>query len=128
MSKLKKVFTSGCIFEVTINHCPLLRIFWRKSLNNKINKLHDKCLPVICNNKQSKFAQLLKQDIPVSTHTRNFKFLQLNILKILDISGIKLREFHKFDRNSQNFVIANSIELLIRCNFIKKETGTGVFL
>ena len=76
MSKLKKTFTSGCIFEITFNHYPLLRMFCSKALNNKINKPHDKCLPVICNNKQSKFAQLLKQDRTLSTHTRNFKFLQ----------------------------------------------------
>ena len=41
--------------------------------NRKINRLHERCLRTICNDKQSSFNELLEKDGSVSIHEQNFQ-------------------------------------------------------
>ena len=50
--------------------------------NRKINRLHEKCLRTIYNDKQSPFNKLLKKDRSLSIHKRNLKILATKIHKI----------------------------------------------
>ena len=43
--------------------------------NNKINRLHERCLRVVYNNKQSSFIGLLEIDGSVSIHMSNIQIL-----------------------------------------------------
>ena len=49
---------------------------------NKINGLHEECLRIICNDKQSSFNTLLEKDGSVSFHERNTKILATEMLKV----------------------------------------------
>ena len=50
--------------------------------NNKINRLHERCLRIICNDKRSSFNALLEKDGSVSIHERNIKILATEMFKV----------------------------------------------
>ena len=50
--------------------------------NNKINRVHERCLRIIYNDKRSSFNVLLKKDGSVSIHERNIKILATEMFKV----------------------------------------------
>ena len=64
-----------CFFSVTVNYYHLLWMCHSITLNSKINRLHERCLRLIYNDKQSTFHELLEKDCSVSIHTRTLQFL-----------------------------------------------------
>ena len=44
-----------------------------RTLNNKINRLYERCLRIVYNDKRSNFQSLLDQDKSVSVQTRNLQ-------------------------------------------------------
>ena len=50
--------------------------------NNKINRLHERCLRITYNDKRSSFNALLEKDGSVSIHERNIKILATGMFKI----------------------------------------------
>ena len=57
-------------------------MFHIRNLNNKINRLHERCLRVIYNDKTSSFEQLLENDNSVSIHHRNIQTLAIEMYKV----------------------------------------------
>ena len=53
-----------------------------RALNNKTNRLHERCLLIMYNDKTSTFNQLLKNDNSVSIHYRNIQALATEMYKI----------------------------------------------
>ena len=62
-------------FNSQFNYCPMIWIFHNRHLNNKINRLHERCLRHVYNDKSSRFEELLTKDISkdVSIHHRNIQ-------------------------------------------------------
>ena len=50
--------------------------------NNKINRLHERCLRIRYNDKRSSFNALLEKDGSVSIHERNIKILPTEMFKV----------------------------------------------
>ena len=50
--------------------------------NNKINRLRERCLIIIYNDKRSSFNALLEKDGSVSIHERNIKTLATEMVKV----------------------------------------------
>ena len=50
-------FTYG-FFKSHFNYCPNIWMFHSCTLNNKVNRLHERCLRIIYNNKISNFEEL----------------------------------------------------------------------
>ena len=63
-------------------YCPLVWIFHSRSLNNKINYIHERALRITYGNKTSTFQQLLENDNSVSIHHRNLQILATEMFKI----------------------------------------------
>ena len=52
--------------------------------NSKINRLHERCLRIVCNDKQSSFNELLEKDGSVSIHMRNIQIPTSETYKLVN--------------------------------------------
>ena len=55
-------------FTSQFSYCPLVWMCHSCTNNNKINRLHERCLHIVYNDKQSSFSELLEKDGSVSVH------------------------------------------------------------
>ena len=53
-------------------------------LDHKINRLHERCLPMIYSDKKSSFHELLDKDESVSIHHKNIQKLGIKMFKVLN--------------------------------------------
>ena len=83
LSKKKKLVSS--FFNSQFNYCPLIWMFHSRIINNKINRLHERCLRLLYGDKSSSFEKLLEQDKSVTIHTRNLQILATKIFKVYRI-------------------------------------------
>ena len=72
----------NAFFNSKFNHCPLAWMFHSRKLNNKIIKLHERCLRIIYNDSSSTFERLLTKDSSVSIHDRNLQVLAAEMFKV----------------------------------------------
>ena len=111
LSKRKLLMNAFLISQ--FSYCPLICMCHSRSNNRKINMLHERCLRIIYNDKQSSFAELLNKDNPVSIHIRNIQRLVVemcrfynglslplmnNIFKLRAENSYNLREVSEFSR------------------------------
>ena len=82
MSLSKKYSLMNAFFNSKLNYCPLIWMCHSRENNNKINRLHERCLRIIYNNKQSSFNALLEKDGCVLIHERNIKILAKEMFKL----------------------------------------------
>ena len=63
-------------------YCPLTLMFHSRTLNNKINSIHERALRITYNDSKSRFEELLNKDNSVSIHHRNLQVLITEMFKI----------------------------------------------
>ena len=80
IQKRKSIMKSFITFQ--FGHCPLVWVFHSRSLNNRINSIHERDLRVTYGDKTSTFQQLLEKDNSVSIHHRNLQTLATEKFKI----------------------------------------------
>ena len=88
-------------------------MFRSRSLNNNINRLHERCLHIIYNDKRSTFEECLVKDNSVSVHQNNINVLAIEMCKVAnDISPeimnkvFKLsEETHYHLRHNKQFLV-----------------------
>ena len=89
--------------ESQFNYCPLLWMFCSRTLNNKINKLHERALRVVYKNANLTFQQLLEKDNSFTIHERNLQKLAVEMYKVKhNISPLPVQELFKSQANSYN--------------------------
>ena len=71
----KKRMIMKAFIELQFGYCPLVWIFHGRTLNNKINRIHERALRIIYNDKSSSFQNLLEKDNSVTIHHTNIKIL-----------------------------------------------------
>ena len=59
-------------------------MFHSRKLNNKINKLHQRCLRIVHNNNISTHEELLETDNSVLVHFQNVKALAIELYKVVN--------------------------------------------
>ena len=67
--------------ESQFAYCPLVWMFHDRSLNNKINRLHERALRIVYKDDHSTFVELLKKDNAVTIHHRNIQTLAIELYK-----------------------------------------------
>ena len=78
----KKRLLVNAFFISQFNYCPLIWMCHNHTKNNKINRIHERCLSLIYNDKKSSFENLLDKDKSVSIHDKNLKSLAIEICKV----------------------------------------------
>ena len=68
-------------FTSQFNYCPLVWMFRSRTMNNKINHLHERCLCIVYSDKTSSFEKLLETDKSVPIHIRNLQILATEFFK-----------------------------------------------
>ena len=75
------------IMEAHINsyfgYCPLVWMFHSRTMNNRINKIHERALRIVYNDKQSTFNELLRKHNSVTTHIRNIQIMATEAFKVV---------------------------------------------
>lgn len=59
----QKVYSNECFFKSQFNYCPVVRKCCSRSLNNKIRRLHERCLSIVHSHKKSNFEELLEMSV-----------------------------------------------------------------
>ena len=80
MSFNKRKLLMNAFFTSQFSYCPLIWICHSRLNNRKINRLYERCLRIIYNDKQSSFDELLNKDSSVSIHIRNLQKLAIEML------------------------------------------------
>ena len=89
--KLKIVMKT--FIQSQFNYCPLVWMFHNRTLNNKINKLHERALRVVYKNEDSTFEELLEEDNSITIHHRNLQRLAIEMYKIYNhLSPLPMQE------------------------------------
>ena len=64
------------------SYCPLVWMCHSRTLNNKINKIHQRALRLVYDDRQSTFEELLNIDKSVTIHHRNLQVLATELYKV----------------------------------------------
>ena len=72
MGTTKKRILMNAFFKSQFNYCPLVWMCCNRSLNTKINRLHEQCLRIVYDDKKPSFKELLVKDGSVSIHHQKF--------------------------------------------------------
>ena len=82
MNISKRKLLINYFFTSQFNYYPLTWMCHSRAINNKINRLHERCLRIVHSDKTSSFKQLLEKDGSVTIHTRNLQSLTTEIFKV----------------------------------------------
>ena len=100
---LSKKMLMDSFFKSQFSYCPLVWMCHSRTINSKINHLHERCLGVIHNVKISSFRELLEGDGSVPIQNRNLQILATEICKIYNniAPPIFTEIFNKRNPNNQ---------------------------
>ena len=93
---------------------PLIWKFHNRKLNNKINKLHKRCLRIVYSDNSSSFEELLETDNSVSVYHRNIHVLATELYKIVNgLSPDIMKEVFPINENT-SYSTRNKRKLYLR--------------
>ena len=96
MSLSKKRTLMNAFFKSQFNYCLLICMCHSRENNKKINRLHERCLRIIYNDKRSSFNALLEEDGSVLIHERNIEILATEMFKVSkNIASLQMYEIFK---------------------------------
>ena len=82
MSEIKRKVLIQTFFESQFGYCPLIWMFCSRTLNHRINRLHERALRIAYDDYLSDFEELLVKDNTVTIHKRNLRKLAIEMYKI----------------------------------------------
>ena len=149
MNKDKLRSLMKAFIDAQFNYCPLIWMFHNRTLNNKINKLHERTLRIVYKDYKSSFDNLLNKDNTFTIHERNLQKLATEMFKIQNnlspsflnnifppsknpyedvikiFAGQKILEQYTMYRKRLHFMVQNTWALLL--NEIKKSNNINEF-
>ena len=114
MNISKRHIVMNLFFNSQFNYCPLLWMFHSRSINNKINRWHERVLRIVYIDFKSSFENLLEKDGTVSIHVKILQNLATEMFKVsknfsvLLISELFHQKVNHYDlRNLYEFSMPN---------------------
>ena len=90
------------------NYCPLVWMCHNRTMNNKINKLHERALRIVYGDKKLTFQELLEKDDSVTIHHRNLQKLATEMYKVkcnispIPVQNLFTEKIHQYDLRNKN--------------------------
>ena len=85
-------------------YCPLAWVNHNKTLNNRINSLHETAFRLVYNDFKSLFQQLLEKDNSITIHQHNLQTLELEIFKVHnDIAPEVMKDVFEIKNHQYNY-------------------------
>ena len=78
----KRRILINAFFNFQFNYCRVIWMFHSRALNSKINRLHERWLRILYNDKTSTFNELLEKNNSVSIQYKNIYPLAIEIFKV----------------------------------------------
>ena len=111
MSEKQKKLIMNAFISSQFNYCPLIWMCHSRSLNTKINKIHERALRIVYNDHISSFTDLLEKSGSVKIHHRNLQQLAVEIYKTLNnLSSSLMSELFIFKDTGYNLRGANKLK------------------
>ena len=82
MSKAKLRILIKAFIESQFGYCPLVWMFHSRTLNNRINRIHERALRTVYKDPSLTFQELLYRDNSVTIHHRNLQKLAIEMYKV----------------------------------------------
>ena len=99
-NKLKLILRT--FIQSQFNYGPLIWMCHSRTLNNKINKLHERGLTLVYKNENLNFQELLELDNSVTVHQKNLQRLAIEMYKVKNnLAPVPMQKLFK-DRNISN--------------------------
>ena len=96
LSKDKLKILMKTFITSQFNYCPLAWMFHNRTLNNKINKLHERALRLVYDDENYTFQELLEKDNTMTVHHRNIQKLATEMYKVKNnLSPIPIQNIFK---------------------------------
>ena len=77
----------NAFFQPQFSYCPLVWMCYSRTLNNKINRFHERCLRLIYNDKHSTFHELFKKkNVPFLLILETCNLLSRKCINLLNVS------------------------------------------
>ena len=70
--------------ESQFSYCPLISMFHSRTMNNRINRLHERALTLVYNETNLTFQELLELDNSFTIHHRNLQKLATEMYKVIN--------------------------------------------
>ena len=100
ITKKKRVLMKA-FFMAQSSYYPLTWMFHNRKLNNKINKLHERCLLIVYSDNTSSLEELLETDNSVSVYHENIQVLATELYKIVkELSPEIMKEVFPLNENT----------------------------
>ena len=80
----KKRILMNTFFTSHFSYCPPVWMCHSGTNNNKISRLHERCLGIVYNDRYLSFNELLEKDGSVSIHMRNIQILATEMYKLVN--------------------------------------------
>ena len=87
-------------FASQFKYCPLVWMCHHRSVNNKINRLHERCIRIVYSNSVSCFEDLLDKKRSLSVHVKNIKTLAMEMFKVANKLRVSLMNEISVKRNN----------------------------
>ena len=88
-------------------------MYHNKTYNNKINRLHERCLRLIYNDNLSSFEDLLENDNSVSKHHKNLQALAIEIFKVHTKTSPEIMQEVFQVKEQDNYNLQNQTDFVI---------------
>ena len=116
-------------FDSQFKYCPLTWIFYNRTTNNKINRLHERALRLVYDGYVSAFEELLEKNHSFTIHHYNIQTLCIELYKVFSgqsqtmFSDLFERKNINYNLRSQpDFVIPQSITSILWTYYVEFNT------
>ena len=115
----KRKVIMRAFINAQFGYCPLVWMFHNRTLNNRINKIHERALRIVYNDDHATFNELLKKDGSFTIHERNIQAMVIEVFKV--INGISPKIMNKV------FPLKESLNYCTRFPFKSRNVHTVAY-